>query len=82
MPKYYRITAKTPYCGEVQDYYIITDDKDELMNFASICVDDNANEWYDDETAQEYDWDDYLADCYCDIVEIDLEDYLAETGGQ
>lgn len=78
--KYYRITAKTPYCGETQDYYIITEDYHKVLEFASDCVDDNANEWYDDEAAEEYDWDDYLADCYCDIEEITYEEYRDECG--
>lgn len=79
MPKHYRIITHTPYCGETGYFYLVTDDKDELMHYASWCVSENANEWYDDEAAEEYEWDDYLADCYCDIEEITLEEYLQET---
>lgn len=80
MTKYYRIIARTPYCGETNYYYIATDSKDELMRFASECVDDNANEWYDDQAAEEYpDWDDYLVECYCDIEEIPFEEYIQEA---
>jgi hypothetical protein len=56
--KYYRIIAKTPYCGEDNYYYFATDSHDELMAFASDCVDDNANEWYTDDDDNYLDWDD------------------------
>ena len=80
--KYWSVRASTPYCGEDCFCFIEAENYDEAERKAWEIMYENANEWYDDEAAQEYDWDDYLADCYCDIVEIDLEDYLAETGGQ
>ena len=78
--KFYRIRAKTPYCGEDNDYYYATDSYDKLMAYASECVDDNANEWYSGNDDNYPDWDDFLADCYCDIDEIDYEEYREEIG--
>ena len=77
--KYYRITAKTPYCGEYNYYYIATDSHYDLMEFASECVDDNANEWYSDNDYNYPEWDDFLADCYCDIEEIDEAEFYNEV---
>lgn len=80
MVKYYRIIAHTPYCGETGYFYIATEFEDELMRFASDCVDENANEWYDDQAAEEYpDWDDYLVECHCHIEEITLEEFNDEA---
>ena len=76
--KYYRITAKTPYCGEYNYYYIATDSHDELMKFASACVDDNANEWYSGNDDNYPEWEDFLADCFCDIEEIDEDEFNEE----
>lgn len=80
--KFYRIIAKTPYCGETNYYYFVnlTGDYQKVIDFASECVDDNANEWFDEEAEKEFgSWDDYLADCYCDIEEITREEYEDET---
>lgn len=79
MIKYYRITAKTPYCGEDNDYYIATDSYDELMRFASDCVDDNANEWYTGNDSNYPEWDDFLGDCFCNIDEITKEEFEMEA---
>ena len=76
---YYRIIAKTPYCGEDTYYYFATDSHDELMKFASECVDDNANEWYSGNDDNYPEWDDFLADCYCDIEEIDEAEFNEEV---
>lgn len=88
MPKYYRVTAHTGYCGEELVDYIVTDLEDELTKFADDLVADCAAEWapdfeseYEDygyESPEDYE-EAYYADCGCEIEEIDYETWVKET---
>ena len=77
--KYYRITAHTPFCGEDNDYYYEGErDTSAFYQFADDCVTENAYEWMDEATLEEYfdgDECEYFADCYYDVVEITEEEY-------
>lgn len=65
MDKYYRIIAHTPFCGEERDYYIFTDDEEQLYRFIDEAVYDNAAEW----------WEWWDNDCGMDIEEYFEESY-------
>ena len=78
MYKYYRITCHTPYVGEDNDYYVAVKDKAELEAAIEECLYENANEWYDEDTVREDypDEEEYYAECYHELAEIDKEEYL------
>ena len=75
--RYYRITCHTPYVGEDNDYYVGVRDRAELEAAIEECLYENANEWYDEEIRVDYpDEDEYYAECYYELEEIDKEEYL------
>lgn len=77
MVRYYRVTARTPFCGEEHDYYIATDSLQELHDFMDECAYENGAEWYED--GLEMDDATYFDECYCDYEEIMEFEYLKEV---
>ena len=84
--KYYLITTYTCYCGEHFYHYIaipegesIEDEKWTELFYGWVA--DDAAEWWDDQSEEEYDsYDDYLAECGYDVEEISEAEYLADCG--
>ena len=77
--RYFRVTCKTPYCGEENDYYFATEDMEALESFVADVIAENADEWYDENECGP--WEDYWAECYADTEEIDEETYNREVFG-
>ena len=75
--RYYHVTGYTPFVGEVCDFYIATDSKEELNEFVFECIYSTGNEWYDEQTLIENDMteDEYYAECYAVSGEISEEEY-------
>lgn len=80
--KYFRITCKTPYCGEEADYYFATEDMEALESFVADAIADNAMSWFDEDNNENEDWDNYFAECYADTEEIDEKTYRWEALGE
>lgn len=84
--KYYLVTTYTCYCGEHSYHYVAISEGESPydVKWADLFdgwVADNATEWWDDQSEEEYDsYDDYLAECGYDIKEISEEEYLADCG--
>ena len=86
--KYYCITTYTCYCGEYFYHYVAIpegqspeDAKWADLFYGWVC--DDAAEWWDDQSEEEFDnYDDYLAECGYDVEEISKEEYLNETAGR
>ena len=84
--KYYCITTYTCYCGEHFYHYaaIPEGESPEDAKWADLFygwVADDAAEWWDDQSEEEYDcYDDYLAECGYNVKEISEEEYLADCG--
>lgn len=86
-PRYYRITAYTPYCGEEISIVVSASSDDELYRLAGDLADDCASEfiyrhinsWQEDgyETREEAE-EDYYSDCSFEIEEITEEEYLTD----
>lgn len=82
--KYYLITTYTGYCGENFYHYVAIPEGESPEDIKWIdlfyeWVADDAFEWWDDQSEEEYDcYDDYLADCGYDIKEISEAEYLAD----
>lgn len=81
--KYYRIECSTPYCGEQNYYYLATEEKKDskvFLSFIDDCLNENANEWYDEQAQEDYpDWEDYLSSCDYTVEEITKEEYDEES---
>lgn len=77
--KYWSVRASTPYCGEDCFCFIEAENYDEAERKAWEIMYENANEWYDDEAEEDYDWADYLAGCDAVIEEITYAEYLKYT---
>lgn len=72
--KYYCITCETPFVGEENDYYIATDDQNELDAFVKDCIYENGNEWWDESCGM--DEEEYFEGCNVkSIVEITAEEF-------
>ena len=72
--KYYRVTCETPFVGEENDYYIATDDKNELEAFVTDCIYENGNEWWDEDCGM--DEEEYYEGCDVKCVkEITAEEF-------
>ena len=84
--KYYLITTYTCYCGEHFYHYaaIPEGESPEDAKWADLFygwIADDAAEWWDDQSEEEYDsYDDYLCECGYDVEEISEEEYLADCG--
>ena len=84
--KYYLITTYTCYCGEHFYHYVAIPEGESPCDekWADLFygwVADDAAEWWDDQSEEEYDnYDDYLAECGYDVEEISEEEYLADCG--
>ena len=84
--KYYLVTTYTCYCGEHFYHYVAIpeDESPEDAEWADLFygwVADDAAEWWDDQSEEEYDsYDDYLCECGYDVEEISKEEYLADCG--
>lgn len=84
--KYYLITTYTCYCGEHMYHYMaVPEDRsieeDEFMEIIFGWVAEDAYEWWDDQSEEEFDsYDDYLAECGYDVEEVSEEEYLAYCG--
>lgn len=85
--KYYLIETYTCYCGERFYHYLaIPEDRrieeDEYLDIILGWVADDAAEWWDDQSEEEFDgdYDAYLSDCGYDIEEISEAEYLADCG--
>ena len=84
--KYYLITTYTCYCGEHFYHYVAipegespSDEKWTDLFYGWVA--DDAAEWWDDQSEEEYDsYDDYLSECGYDVEEISEEEYLADCG--
>lgn len=84
--KYYCVTTYTCYCGEHFYHYVaipegesISDEKWADLFYGWVA--DDAAEWWDDQSEEEYDsYDDYLCECGYDIEEISETEYLADCG--
>ena len=84
--KYYLIITYTCYCGEHFYHYVaipegesITDEK--WTDLFYSWVTDDAAEWWDEQSEEEYDsYDDYISECGYDIEEISEEEYLRDSG--
>lgn len=86
--KYYMIKTYTPYCGEHNYHYLaIPDcdniDDDKYLDWMMDRVNDTATDWWDEESAEEFDgdYDEYLANCGYDLYEITEEEFNAEGDG-
>ena len=84
--KYYLVTVYTCYVGEQAYHYLATPDYDNIdddryQDMIADLINENANEWWDEQTAEEFDddYDEYLANCGCDIEEISEKEYLADS---
>ena len=85
--KYYLVTTYTCYCGEHFYHYLAIPEgrrieEDEYMERIYGWVADDAAEWWDDQSEEEFDgdYDAYLADCGYDVEEISEAEYLADCG--
>ena len=84
--KYYLITTYTCYCGEHMYHYMAVPEghsieEDEFMEIIFDWVAEDAYEWWDDQSEEEFDsYDDYLAECGYDVEEVSEEKYLAYCG--
>ena len=84
--KYYLVTTHTCYCGEHFYHYVAIpegespcDEKWADLFYGGVA--DDAAEWWDDQSEEEYDsYDDYLAECGYDVEEISKKEYLADCG--
>lgn len=84
--KYYLITTYTCYCGEHFYHYVAIpegespeDAKWADLFYEWVC--DDAAEWWDDQSEEEYDsYDDYLAECGYDVEEISEAEYFTDCG--
>lgn len=82
--RYYEVESYTPYCGEYRfDYLAVPDDYDfhRVELWADAMCDENAEEWWDEDTAESYnhEYDDYRAECGWDLREISEEEYKREV---
>ena len=61
-----------PDCDSIED--------DKYMDRIYDMVNEDANDWWDEQSAEEFDdnYDAYLAECGYDIEEISEEEYLAD----
>lgn len=85
--KYYLIQTYTCYCGEHFYHYLAVPagrsiEEDEYMDRIYGWVADDAAEWWDDQSEEEFDgdYDAYLGECGYDIEEISEAEYLADCG--
>ena len=85
--KYYCVTTYTCYCGEHFYHYVAIpegespyDAKWADLFFSWVC--DDAFEWWDDQSREEYedDYDEYFGGCGSNIVEITEAEFLRECG--
>ena len=84
--KYYLVITYTCYCGEHFYHYVAIPEGEspEDAKWADLFygwVVDDAAEWWDDQSEEEYDsYDDYLCECGYDVEEISEAEYLADCG--
>lgn len=84
--RYYLVITYTCYCGEHFYHYVAIpgDESPEDAKWADLFygwVADDAAEWWDDQSEEEYDsYDDYLAECGYDVEEISEVEYLEDCG--
>ena len=84
--KYYLVTTYTCYCGEHFYHYVAIPEGESPSDarwadlfYCWMC--DDAFEWWDDQSEEEYDsYDDYLSECGYDVEEISEAEYLADCG--
>ena len=73
--KYWLLHAETPYCGEDCYEYIEAETYDEAAARGDELMYENANDWYDEEVAETYDWEDYIFECGIVVEEVTYEEY-------
>ena len=84
--KYYLVTTYTCYCGEHFYHYVAIPDGESPSDekWADLFygwVADDAAEWWDEQSEEEYDsYDDYISECGYDIEEISEEEYRRDCG--
>ena len=84
--KYYLVTTYTCYCGEHFYHYVAIPDGESPSDekWADLFygwVADDAAEWWDEQSEEEYDsYDDYISECGYDIEEISEEEYRRDLG--
>lgn len=85
--KYYMIKTYTCYYSEYMYHFlkIAFDESIESPKYMDIIYDwvsEDAYEWWDDDTAEEFegDYDAYLGECGYDIYEITKEEYETDCG--
>lgn len=84
--KYYLVITYTCYRGEHFYHYVAipegespSDEKWADLFYGWVA--DDAAEWWDDQSEEEYDsYDDYLCECGYDVEEISEEEYLHDCG--
>ena len=74
--RYWLLKADTPYCGETAYEYIEAETYEQAEIQGEELMYDNANEWYDEEVAEEYDWGEYLTSCDFSVEEITYDEYV------
>ena len=83
--KYYRVVAKTPYCGEEGELLLAVPDDKTLKDYddmISELIDETAAEWWCQESAEDFDGDyaEYLGACTVRIDDITEEEFYEEGG--
>lgn len=84
--KYYLVITYTCYCGEYFYHYVAIPEGESPSDekWADLFygwVSDDAAEWWDEQSEEEYDsYDDYLCECGYDVEEITEAEYLADCG--
>ena len=84
--KYYLITTYTCYVGEHFYHYVAIPEGESIEDYKWAALFDewvaeDANDWWDEQSEEEYDsFDDYLCECGYDIEEISEAEYLADCG--
>lgn len=85
--KYYLVTTYTCYCGEHFYHYVAIPEGESPCDakWADLFygwVADDASEWWDDQSEEEFDgdYDAYIGECGYDVEEISEEEYLRDCG--
>lgn len=83
--KYYRVVAKTPYCGEEGELLLAVPDDKSLQDYddmISELIDETAAEWWCQETSEDFEGDyaEYLCSCTVRVEDITREDFI-DAGG-
>lgn len=74
--KFYHIQTYTCYYGETMDHFFKGTERD-MERYAESCVEDDAMEWWDEQTEEDFDgeYENYIGECGYDVWEITEEEY-------